>query len=90
MKRFCIINIDGMRSAELSDDAPIVCDVLHGDFRPIVFYADRDYAVRALLRFSEKYGPKFHLFEAVQRTTIKEAIVKGKSISVPVLESIDG
>lgn len=90
MKRFCIINIDGLSPAELRDDAPIDCDVLHGDYRPIVFYTDREDAVRALLKASEKYGPKFHLFESVQRTTIKGAMVKGNSLSVPVMEPIDG
>lgn len=89
MKRFCIINMTGLREVELWDGQPLGCEVLAGHFGPGCFYTDRNQAEVELLRLSEQYGPIFQIFESSEKVTEKQAIIKGRGQSVFFIEAVE-
>lgn len=89
MKRYCIINIDNLRDVTLIDDLPLDVEVLKGNCGPSPFYYDRDKAESELLKLTEKYGPKFHLFESTDRAIIRRALLNGQEKRVVIIEAIN-
>lgn len=89
MKRFCIINVMGLRDATLCDDVPLDVEVLAGNYGPSPFYSDRDQAEKELFKLSEQYGPVFQIFESTEKAVIKQATVNGKSRKVLCIETIE-
>lgn len=89
MKRFCIINMEGLRDVTLCDDAPLDVEILAGNFGPSPFYSDRGQAEKELFKLTEQYGPKFQIFESTEKAVIKQATVKGKGQNVFMIEAIE-
>ncbi len=93
MKRFCIINVEGLRDVLLMDFLPIGqetikgCEVLPGNYRP-VFFADRESAITELLRLADIHGPKFHLFETTHKAITRPAVINGARLDVSILEPV--
>jgi hypothetical protein len=72
MKRWCIVNEDGIRDADFADPAPIGQDFCDERHRPKCFHLTLESAEAEMLRLQMKMpGSTFTLFEAVAQTSKK-------------------